>query len=302
MTESPRPRHRTTTDGEARADARHTGRTIDAEVTAATTPDRAWEAWADPEKIAGWFVDRAEGDACSVGNVMTWFFDRFGIEMPYRVIESVPGERIVFGPGSADMPPFLLEVILTRDGGDTRIRVVNSGFSEDADFDEQFAGMDSGWRMALGVLKEYLEHYFGTPRRTFMALRPAPGSPDDVRPWFVEVDRLGRWFATSGGAADLTRPGQEVRLGLVDAGPAEPADTPDAGTLTGTVLALTDREVALSWTEVDGVCELKAFSQGPQPMLCIRGSGWGMSEADARALEARMDAALGRLSEAMGAG
>jgi hypothetical protein len=44
---------------------------------------------------------------------------------------------------------------------------------------------------------------------------------------------------------------------------------------------------------------LKAFSQGPQRVLCIRGFAWGMLTDDARALEARMEAALARLAGAL---
>lgn len=40
----------------------HKGRIIRAEMETSATPDQAWEAWADPEKIAQWFVDRATGE------------------------------------------------------------------------------------------------------------------------------------------------------------------------------------------------------------------------------------------------
>ena len=43
------------------------GRVIDTSVSIDTTPERAWNAWADPQQIANWFVDRAEGVA--TGNI-----------------------------------------------------------------------------------------------------------------------------------------------------------------------------------------------------------------------------------------
>ena len=262
----------------------HGGRSIEAEITAHTDPLRAWEAWADPGKLAGWFVDRAVGEGRS-GETMTWIFERFGLELPYAVLESVPGERIVFGPASKDVPPFLLEITLTRAGGDTRIRLVNSGFGASADFDEQFAGIDSGWRMALAILKEYLERHFGMPKATFLALRPAVFEFATLAPWFTEAGRLGQWLGSGSGVGDV---GDGVSLTLFD-----------GATLTGEVLCRTPTEVALRWTEIGGTCELKAFSQGAQRVLCIRGFGWGMAPADARALEARMADALGRLAVAL---
>jgi uncharacterized protein YndB with AHSA1/START domain len=41
----------------------HKGKLIRAEMQTSLTPEQAWEAWADPEKIAHWFVDRASGEA-----------------------------------------------------------------------------------------------------------------------------------------------------------------------------------------------------------------------------------------------
>ena len=78
--------------------------------------------------------------------------------------------------------------------------------------------------------------------------------------------------------------GSDVRIELAD-----------GGTLTGRVLARTGTEVALSWREIDGVCELKTSLQGPDRVASIRGFGWGMSQEDAAALEARMEQALERL-------
>ena len=63
----------------------HVGRSIEAEVIAHTDPLRAWEAWANPEKLAGWFVDRAVGEGRS-GETMTWIFERFGLELPYDIL------------------------------------------------------------------------------------------------------------------------------------------------------------------------------------------------------------------------
>jgi uncharacterized protein YndB with AHSA1/START domain len=73
----------------------HKGRIIRAEMETSATPDQAWEAWADPEKIAQWFVDRATGEA-KPGGTMTWFFDHVGYVLPYKILNAVPGELIVY--------------------------------------------------------------------------------------------------------------------------------------------------------------------------------------------------------------
>ena len=57
------------------------GRSISAEVRTSAPVEHAWAAWAEPEKIAQWFVDRAYGDV-KPGGVMTWVFEKFGYEIP----------------------------------------------------------------------------------------------------------------------------------------------------------------------------------------------------------------------------
>ena len=39
----------------------HQGRSMELEIRTTASPDEVWNAWADPSKIAQWFVDRAEG-------------------------------------------------------------------------------------------------------------------------------------------------------------------------------------------------------------------------------------------------
>jgi uncharacterized protein YndB with AHSA1/START domain len=60
----------------------HKGRMIHAEVKTSAMPEQAWNAWADPEKIAQWFVGRATGEA-KPGGTMTWLFDKLGYVIPY---------------------------------------------------------------------------------------------------------------------------------------------------------------------------------------------------------------------------
>jgi hypothetical protein len=49
--------------------------------------------------------------------------------------------------------------------------LVHFGFSEGADFDEQFSRVQSGWEMALASLRAYLDGHYGRPRSQFMVLK-----------------------------------------------------------------------------------------------------------------------------------
>lgn len=265
---------------------KHKGRVIRAEIRTTATPQQAYEAWADPEKIAHWFVDKAEGKA-EPGATITWIFEKFNYRIPYEVLVAQPAERFAIRwnppPGRS---AGILEVTISKEAGDTVVRLVNSGFREGAEWDEEFEGTDSGWRMSLALLKHYLENYFGTPRSSFLAMRPAAFSFDAVLPFHRTSGGLAKWLTESGQFSDDLRATFSLQLR-------------EGGSVSGRVLAKTKREITLTWQEMHGVLELKAFSMGPQQMLCVRGCGWGMTEDKAKEIEAQMNRAVERLANAL---
>jgi uncharacterized protein YndB with AHSA1/START domain len=263
----------------------HIGRIIRAEIRTKASPQQAYDAWADPEKIAHWFPDRAEGKA-EPGATITWIFDKFNYRIPYEVLIAQPAEKFAIRwnppPG---MNAGVLEVTISKEGGETVIRLVNSGFREGAEWNEEFEGTDSGWRMALALLKHYLENYFGTSGASFLVMRPAEFSFDEAVQFQRTAAGLKMWLTKSGEYGDV---GESFVLDLQDGGKA-----------SGQVLARTKRETTLGWDEIHGVLELKAFSMGPQKMLCVRGCGWGLSAEKAKELEGQMERAVERLASAL---
>ncbi len=259
----------------------HVGRILRAEIRTKATPQQAYDAWADPEKIAHWFPDRAEGKA-EPGATITWVFEKFNYRIPYEVLIAQPAEKFAIRwnppPG---MSAGVLEVTISKEGGETVIKLVNSGFREGAEWNEEFEGTDSGWRMALALLKHYLENYFGISRSSFLAMKSAEFSFDQIVPLHRTAAGLQKWLTKRGEYGEV---GESFSLELQEGGKA-----------SGRVLAKTKRGTALSWNEIRGVLELKAFSMGPQKMLCVRGCGWGLSAEKAKELEAQMERAVERL-------
>jgi uncharacterized protein YndB with AHSA1/START domain len=263
---------------------KHERRVIRDEIKTSASAQQAWEAWADPAKISQWFVDRAEGKAEAGGDIK-WFFDKFNLELNYKVLEAVPGERFaILWPGPMP-PPGILEVIIEREGGETLIRLVNSGFREDAALNEEYEGVASGWRTSLGLLREYLENYFGEPRTSILAMQPAQFEYADVARCFREPGLLAKWLTKSGAIGD---DGEACRLVLQS-----------GESVNGRVLARTQHEVTLSWPEARGVLELKSFSMGPQRVLAIRVSGWKMDAKRAQEIEKQMTESVARLASAL---
>jgi uncharacterized protein YndB with AHSA1/START domain len=263
----------------------HRGKKMDITISTSASPDQVYQAWADPEKISHWFTDKAEGQA-EVGGTVTWIFDKFNYRMPYEVIAAESGRRFAIRwvppPGR---PPAVVEVTIEKQEGATIVCLVNSGFLEGAEWQDEYEGVNSGWQMALAILKHYLENYYGSPRSSFLAMRPASFTNEQLLPFHRTADGLAAWLTTSGG---FNAVGDSFQLALRG-----------GGTINGQVLAFTKTETQLSWTEVRGVLGLKAFKMGPQKMLAVHGSGWGMPPERAKELEQQMERALESLAQAL---
>ena len=260
----------------------HQGRVIRAEIETTATPQQAWEAWADPEKIAHWFVDRAAGEA-KPGGTMTWFFDEFGYVLPYKVVDAEPGKLFVLKWDAPQGGPVgILEVKIERSGGTTVIRLVNSGFHEDAAWKEEYEGVVSGWKMSLAILKYYLENHFGRAKTAMLLVRPASFTYEQLREYFVDASKLPQWLTKSGAIGKV---GDACRLELRE-----------GGTLTGRVLADTGREVTVSWEEIGGTLELKGFSMGPQRVAGVRCYSWRLKPAEMDGIKNGLSAAVERLA------
>jgi uncharacterized protein YndB with AHSA1/START domain len=184
-------------------------------------------------------------------------------------------------------PPFLLEVSIERRGGETVLRLVNSGFLDGGKWDEEYEGVASGWEMSLALLRYYLERHFGEPKRTFLAIEPAQFSPSDILRWYTDSELLAEWLAAdASGMQAPSEVGGPVRIPLADGGRV----------ITGKTLAVTRREVAFSWEAEDVVLELKAFMMGPNPVVAVRGTGWQPEPARFGRIQGEMESALKRLA------
>lgn len=274
----------TTTEGVTAQDAERDDTWTDRrELRTDAAPEQVYRAWADPEIIAGWFADRAWGKA-EPGGELVHYFEAFGMEMKHRVLEAEPPHRLLLEGKSPAGEPFRQEIRIRHEGGETVLQLVHSGFSGDADWDEEYEGVDSGWKLALAVLRHYLENHFERPKSTLFLGRRADFSWDRLKDLFRSEEGLGKWLTTGG---SLGETGTEAKL-----------DLQDAGSLSGEVLADSGREIALEWQEIDGVLELKAFGGGPWPKtLALRASSWADDrEERLRRAKPALQAALDRLA------
>lgn len=166
-------------------DSKPETRSIEAQIEIAASIEAVWKALADAEEMTRWFPLQAgvnpDGTTWMAWNNDFRFEGRFEIFDPPRHLRSVPlppklpegAQSAVTNP--ADAPPAMAtDVFLETRGGKTVVRLVHSGFSAAAAWDEEFEGTWRGWQFQLLNLKLYLERHPGTPRRVAWARRVLP--------------------------------------------------------------------------------------------------------------------------------
>ena len=139
---------------------------IEREVVVAAPRERVWEIITQAEHVGKWFGESAEVDLRPGGTiVLRW--EKYGsvyatiekIDEPnyfsYRWIPGTTGEK----PSNENST--LVEFTLTPQGGQTRLRVVETGFSRlsmnESERAEQFKDNTEGWASELRELQQYVE-------------------------------------------------------------------------------------------------------------------------------------------------
>lgn len=159
-------------------------RSIEIELRVDAPEEAAWRAISRGEEMARWFSPEARIEPGEGGSVWLSWGEGMEGEAPVDLWEE--GRRIRWveempAPGEeGETVPLAVELSVEGREGDTTIRLVHSGFTEDAGWDEYFDGLLTGWSYFMRHLKLYLERHLGTPRQ-MISVRRAPGmSPEDA--------------------------------------------------------------------------------------------------------------------------
>ena len=259
--------------------------TDEREIRIASDPETVWKAWAEPDHVRRWFSDDARGEL-EAGGEIVHEFQGHG-EHRYTVVEVDAPRRLVL-EGEMDGRAFRQVTEIRQEGGTTVLRLVHSGFGSADPDSEIVQGIDSGWTMALAVMRHYVETHFGRDKKTIPVFRPARFEYDALlNEFYLDGEGLERWLTEGGTGIQRAEP-LHLRLR-------------DGRSLTGSVLTVTDHEVAVTWPEVEGILELKAFGAGPdQRVLGLRLTTWSEDEDMAEALRPELEGAVSRLLEVLG--
>jgi len=255
------------------------------EIEVQCQPSKVFKAWSDPDHLEKWFTDEVSGWP-GVGSTLTFKWKNFGFSVEYKLAEMRPDTKLVYKTRLPGVGTQVLTITFARRAPKTIVTLSESG-PENHKTDPNQSGVESGWQMALGLLKFYVEKHFAQERATFFAMLPAQFEFPALHQLYTTTEGLSKWITLK--SDPPTKIGDPISLELDDGTP-----------MNGKILALTHHEMAWSWDEVDGYMELKSFPTGGENKgLCLRGGTYAPQQHKAEDLEQQAKDTLVRLFAAL---
>ena len=248
------------------------GRRLELSIAIDSERDAVWQAISSGEGLKNWFPLDARVEPGEAGSIwLSWGPGCEG-EAPLTIWED--GERIGWEEDHGGGTRILCEFRIETEMGKSVVRLVQSGFTADANWDDYFATVGSGWRYFLWNLRHYLERHPGETRKMVWT-RGKPGVPRD---------QLWSRLTSAEGVATATASvenGKPFRLWTGDEGTFH--DITDGVHLSGRVPGLDD---ALLLVEVE---------PGDDPSLGVWLSTYGLPDDRVAQLQSSLETAIDNL-------
>lgn len=164
-------------------------RTIQLEIEIEGSPEDAWTALTTGDGLSNWFPLDATVEPEEGGRVwLSWGPGCEG-EAPIHIWE--PGRRFgwteSYGDDEQGRPiRVAVDFHIEGKGGTTVVRLVQSGLSASADWDEMYDALVDGWTYFLFNLRHWFRHHRGRERQ--LAWKRAPTSLDREAAWRALLD------------------------------------------------------------------------------------------------------------------
>lgn len=163
-------------------------RKIELEIEVPGTPEEVWQAIATGPGISSWYVphtvEEKKGGAANAS-----FGDAPEMQVAGRVAEWDPPHRIVMDGGDSSEGLVFEWLVEARDGGSCVVRLINSGFGQGGEWDDQYDAMHEGWLIFLSNLRLHLQHFAGQSAITSLPMTYVPANADTA--WSALAAALG---------------------------------------------------------------------------------------------------------------
>jgi uncharacterized protein YndB with AHSA1/START domain len=194
-------------------------RDIQLSVELDASPEDVFRAVTEGPEIAKWLAPEArstapEGD--KKGSIWISWGEGMSVEHELDVYEAPKRVRHPSGKNAETKAPLYADwSIEAREGGKATLRLVHSGFSVGADWDNEYDAHERGWKLMLQNLRHYFARHAQQPAKhiAFMANRESPRVPV----WTALLAKFG-FEATPkvGDAFRFTAANGDVLTGHVD--------------------------------------------------------------------------------------
>lgn len=193
------------TDGSGEESHPTTGRSAGGEIEIDAGPERVWRALTEAAELERWFPLDAEVEPGEGGSMTLSWGNEFASTS--EILAWEPGRRLrtAWGDWHGEDAGQVTDYLLEARHGRTFLRVVTSGFPDDAAWDDWVEGTRRGWRFELRSLKEYLERHDGRERSVIYLRRRVPLDAREAWDRIFAPDALG-WPPMEGEPFDQAPP------------------------------------------------------------------------------------------------
>lgn len=130
-------------------------KTIEKQRLINTTLERTFQALTQKEEMERWFVQKAEGDIRSGGEMrFEWAPDM--VEMG-KILEMEPFHRFSYTWEAFSPSPVTITFELSAETGGTQLHFSQTGIGEGENWRNYYTGMSHGWDIHLDHLTSWLE-------------------------------------------------------------------------------------------------------------------------------------------------
>jgi len=277
-------------------------RRIETQIEIAAPVEDVWRALTDAEWLTNWFPLEARVRPGVGGSIWTSWGGGAAFESPIAAWEenkhlrllympATPPEKIDEATAQGMYIPFEVAVdyFLDSNGGSTVLRLVHSGFSDDAAWDTQYDGTVTGWALELRGLRHFLEKHRGVKRDVVWARHDITG--------LSLPDAWSRLFTDDG-----LRPRNAVET--LEAGDRYSFTTPRGDSFEGAVqIVQPPRHFCGTAENLDNaLLRIKLDEQcftAPKPEIHLMLSTFGLPRAETDGLRDRAQSMLNDLYNAM---
>ena len=191
-----------------------TSRTAEGSIEIDASIERVWRALTEAAELERWFPLRARVEPGVGGSVWMSWQNEFAGSSEILAWEPPHLLRTSWQFHPDDNAAQVTEYALEARGGRTYLRVVTSGFPNDARWDEWVEGTVRGWRFELQSLRTYLEHHDGRERAVLYLRRRIAAPASEAWARLFGEDGVGA--APLGGVAFDTAPPVQYAARVAD--------------------------------------------------------------------------------------